>query len=95
MPDRFSRTELGSQAMQIEQELVYAGVTVVFSNRVSKPRRKGETYFGEDMQMLYSHMESGDYLNKLAVRVIQTQVGLAKKATGPAGNRLTGSSASG
>ncbi len=46
---------------------------------MSKPRRKGETYFGEDMQMLYSYMESGEYLNKLAVRVIQAQIALAKK----------------
>ena len=79
MSDRFSRAELTSQAMQLEQELIYAGVTVVFSNRISKPRRKGETYGAEDMAMLYAYMESGEYLNKLAVRVIQTQMSLAKK----------------
>src|SRR4051794_33038201 len=34
MTDRFARPELSTQAVQMEQELLYAGITVVFSNRV-------------------------------------------------------------
>lgn len=38
MPDRFSRAEYASQAMHMEQELAFAGITVVFSKqRVQAP----------------------------------------------------------
>ena len=60
LPDRFARPELSSQAMQMEQELQYGGVTLVFSNRTSLPRRKGERNFGEDVQVMFAYSESGE-----------------------------------
>ena len=76
MPDRFARPDQASHAVVMEQDLLYAGLTVVFSNRVSAPRQRGGHYFGEDMQLLYSYTESGEFLNKLAVRVLESQVRL-------------------
>ncbi len=79
MPDRFARPEQASKAVVMEQDLLYSGITVVFSTRVSQPRQRGGSYFGEDMNILYSYTESGEFLNKLAIRVLESQIQLAKK----------------
>ena len=52
MSDRFARPELAGKAMQLEIDLLLAGITVVFSNRVSQPRQLGNSYFGEDVLLL-------------------------------------------
>ena len=49
---------------------------LVFSNRLSQPRRRGERNVGEDVQMMFAYSENGEYLDKLAVRMIQTQANL-------------------
>jgi DNA invertase Pin-like site-specific DNA recombinase len=79
MPDRFARPERATEAVLLETELLYAGITVVFSTRVSLPRRRGGNYVAEDVQLVCSYSESGEYLNKLALRVLESQVQLAKK----------------
>ena len=79
MTDRFARPELATRAALLEQEMLLAGLTVVFSNRTSLPRRGGELNVGEDLQMMFAYSESGEYLDKLAVRMIQTQANLARK----------------
>jgi hypothetical protein len=79
LTDRFARPELASRATLLEQEMLLAGLTVVFSNRTSLPRRRGERNVGEDLQMMFAYSESGEYLDKLAVRMIQTQANLARK----------------
>lgn len=78
LPDRFARPEDALAAMQLERELLLAGVTVVFSNRVSQPRDRGRSYFAEDVQLLYNYSESGEFLNTLAQRIIARHVSLAE-----------------
>ena len=77
LSDRFARPELVRQAMALETELLHAGLTVVFSNRVSEPRTCGPNYFPQDMLLLYEYTENGQFLQKLAIRVLQTQTRLA------------------
>src|SRR5581483_9646000 len=79
MPDRFARPESAVEAMTLEQELLKAGITIVFSNRVSRPRRRWANNVADDVMMLLAYNESGDYLNKLAVRIIESKVNLARQ----------------
>lgn len=79
MPDRFARPDKAYQAMQAEVELLYAGLTLVFSTRVSLPRQSGLNYFADDISILYSYTESGEYLNKLAVRMVAVLKDVAEK----------------
>jgi DNA invertase Pin-like site-specific DNA recombinase len=85
MADRFARPEMAHQAMQMEVELLYAGLTVVFSNRVSQLRVRGRNYFGEDVLILYAYTESGEFLNKLAVRMVEVLTKLARDGYWPGG----------
>ena len=79
MSDRFARPELATQAMQLETKLLLAGITIVFHNRVSLPRERGQHYFAEDIQLLYEYTQNGEFLTKLATRVLQTQARLAQQ----------------
>ena len=78
LSDRFARPELAAQAMQMEIDLLLAGITVVFSNRVSHARQRGRTYFAEDVQMLFEYSQNGEFLIKLSQRVLETQLRLAQ-----------------
>jgi len=75
--DRFARPELAAQAMQMETELLLAGITVIFHNRVSEPRERGLHYFAQDVQLLYEYSLSGQFLEDLAERVLRAQANLA------------------
>ena len=79
MPDRFARPQLATAAMQMEQELLYDGLAVVFSTRVSRPRDYGLHYPGEDIEMMFSYIKSSEFLQDLAVRVLQVQGELARR----------------
>ena len=81
MSDRFARPDQSLQAMQLEHELLYAGITVVFSNRVAEPRShgRGHEYISQDLTAYLEYSANGDYLNKLAVRVLQAQIQNAKE----------------
>jgi DNA invertase Pin-like site-specific DNA recombinase len=79
MPDRFARPDQATQAQVMELELLHAGITVVFSTRVSLPRQRGLNYIAEDILILFSYSESGEFLNKLAIRVLESQIALAKQ----------------
>ncbi len=78
LSDRFARPEQAHQAMQQEIELLLAGITVVFSNRISEPRKRGQDSFPENIQLLYEYSQNGEFLNKLATRVLQSQRRLAE-----------------
>ncbi|MFY9586514.1 MAG: recombinase zinc beta ribbon domain-containing protein [Actinomycetota bacterium] len=78
LSDRFSRPEQAVQAMQMEIELLLAGLTIVFHNRISEPRERGLHYFEKDILLLYEYTQNGEFLSKLATRIIQTQVHLAR-----------------
>ncbi len=79
MSDRFSRPELAIQAMQLEIELLLAGLTIVFHNRVSEPRERGIHYFEKDILLLFEYTQNGEFLTKLSVRVVQTQLHLSRQ----------------
>jgi DNA invertase Pin-like site-specific DNA recombinase len=86
MADRFARPEQAQEAMMMEIELLYAGITVVFRQRISLPRERGRIYFAEDMLMLYEYTESGAFLMKLAERVVDAQRRLASQGNWSGGN---------
>jgi DNA invertase Pin-like site-specific DNA recombinase len=75
--DRFARPEQAVAAMQMETELLFAGITVVFHNRLSEPRERGLQYFAQDMLLLYEYTQSGQFLADLAERVLRAQTNLA------------------
>lgn len=79
MSDRFARPETGAQGMQLEQQLLYAGLTIVFENRIAKPRQRGKQYIAEDIQCLVEYSQNGEHLNKHSHRILDTQVRQAKR----------------
>jgi len=76
--DRFARPEQSAQAMSMETELLLAGLTIVFSNRISEPRERGIHYFERDILLLHEYSQNGEFLTQLAERVLAAQIRLAK-----------------
>ncbi|NQV24736.1 MAG: recombinase family protein [Rhodopirellula sp.] len=76
--DRFARPEQAVQAMAMETELLHAGLTIVFSNRISEPRERGIHYFERDILLLHEYSQNGEFLTQLAERVLAAQIRLAK-----------------
>ena len=79
MRDRFARPEFTAPAMKLENDLLLAGKTVVFSDRVMNPRRRGENYMAEDVQMLLDYAQSGQHLNIMADKVVRALEAAAKE----------------
>lgn len=77
--DRFARPEQATEALMQEITLLLAGVTIVFGNRVSLPRERGLHYFDRDILLLYEYTQNGEFLTRLATRVVQAQVNLARR----------------
>lgn len=71
LPDRLARPEDPVEGVKIETGLLKLGVTVIFSNRVSLPRKRGVNYIADNIQLLFTYTEAGEYLNLLAQRVIE------------------------
>lgn len=63
----------------MELELLLAGLTIVFSNRTSEPRDRGVYHFDRDILLLHEYTQNGEFPNKLALRVLQTQARLARQ----------------
>lgn len=76
--DRFARPEQAVQAMSMEIELLLAGLTIVFSNRISEPRERGVHHFDRDILLLHEYSLNGEFLTQLAERVLAAQIRLAK-----------------
>lgn len=79
MADRLARPEFSEDGVSIENAITSLGVTIVFSNRVSSPRRRGTEDFAQSIQKLIDYQESGTFLEKLATRVIECQQRLARQ----------------
>lgn len=77
--DRFARPEQATEAMMQEITLLLAGVTIVFGNRDSLPRERGLHCFDRDILLLYEYTQNGEFLTRLATRVVQAQVNLARR----------------
>jgi hypothetical protein len=78
LPDRLARPEEPLEAALMQNRLSNAGITIVFSDRILPPRQRGENHFVQDMKSLYDYTEAGDYLNRLAQRVIAGQIQCAQ-----------------
>jgi DNA invertase Pin-like site-specific DNA recombinase len=74
LPDRLARPEEPLVAAAMQNRLLSAGITIVFCDRILPPRQRGENHFAQDMLSLYHFTEAGDYLNRLAQRVIEGQI---------------------
>ena len=79
MSDRLARPEMVTVGMQLETELQYAGITIVFVNRVAQPRQPGQQYIADDVLSMFEYAQNGDFLNKLSQRVLETQIRHAKQ----------------
>ena len=90
MSDRLARPENGMVAALMESELCRAGITIVFTDRVSGPRERGVNYFPEDIRLLFDYTESGEFLNKLATRVLESKNRLAEKGLWTGGLKIAG-----
>jgi DNA invertase Pin-like site-specific DNA recombinase len=77
--DRFARPQQAIAAVQMETELLHAGITVVFHNRSSSPRERGHQYFAEDVQLLYEYTQSGQFLPDHAERILRARATLADR----------------
>lgn len=76
--DRLSRPNDPAKGMLLESEITSAGVYLVLSDRIVEPRDRSDTNLGEQLVQMISYHESGEYLLKLAERIIQAQRVLAK-----------------
>ncbi len=75
--DRFARPDDAMQAAQIEKKLLLAGITVVHSDGVMLPLRRGEQNILRDMELLLAYYQGGEELRKHAERVLGAQQQLA------------------
>jgi DNA invertase Pin-like site-specific DNA recombinase len=85
--DRFARPEQAYDACNLENELLLAGITIVFHNRVANPRDRGMRYVAEDVQQLFEYHQSGQFLADHAERILRARATLADRgcwAGGPA-----------
>jgi hypothetical protein len=69
-----------------EKGLLMAGLTIVFRDGIAEPMRRGQVDLGRELGMLFGYYESGEYLRKLAERVIAAQRLLAEGGYRTGGN---------
>ncbi|HET6328315.1 MAG TPA: recombinase family protein [Planctomycetaceae bacterium] len=77
--DRFARPEQANEACSLEIELLLAGITIVFHNRVANPRERGVRYIAEDVQQLFEYHQSGQFLPDHAERILRARAHLARQ----------------
>jgi DNA invertase Pin-like site-specific DNA recombinase len=77
--DRFARPEQANAACGMEIELLLAGITIVFNNRVSNPRERGLRYVADDIQLLFEYHQSGQFLPDHAERILRARAHLARR----------------
>jgi hypothetical protein len=84
--DRFARPDDAMQAAIIEKNLLLAGITVVHSDGVTLPLRRGEQNILRDMELLLAYYQGGEELRKHAERVLGAQLKLAEGGYRVGGN---------
>jgi DNA invertase Pin-like site-specific DNA recombinase len=84
--DRLARPEEAAAMLLIENGLARAGITLVFCDHVAPPLERGQTDLARDVSVLLNYHESGDFLNKLAERVLLAQRQLARDGFRTGGN---------
>ncbi|GJM26222.1 MAG: hypothetical protein DHS20C16_26370 [Phycisphaerae bacterium] len=75
--DRFARPDDPVDAMQLESKLLKAGITLVFSDRLSEPSESGCGALSHQILSLVDYHESGNFLRKHSERILLTQQQLA------------------
>jgi hypothetical protein len=76
--DRFARPDDAMQAAQIEKTLLLAGITVVHSDGVMLPVRRGDQNILRDVELLLVYYQGGEELRRHAKRVLGAQQMLAQ-----------------
>ena len=76
--DRFARPEEASGMVQLENQLRRKGITLVFNDKIAGPLDRGEIDQAGDVLALLEYLQSGEFLNVLAERVIAAQQLLAR-----------------
>jgi hypothetical protein len=84
--DRFARPDDAMQAAQIEKKLLLAGITVVHSDGMTPPIRRGEQNILRDLELLLAYYQGGEELRKHAERVLGAQQKLAEGGYRVGGN---------
>ena len=78
MPDRLLRPEDPLEGMLLERQLLDAGVTLVFQDRIVEPHQRGRHDVGQDINSYLKYHQSGEELDKLADRMVRAKITLAK-----------------
>lgn len=76
--DRLGRPEDAQLMVMWEKEIRQQGVTFVMSDKVGKPLERGVVDIGEEISMWFDYFESGEFLRKLAERVLASKILLGK-----------------
>jgi hypothetical protein len=76
--DRLARPEDAQEMVLIEKGIRCEGVTFVMADKVGKPLDRGNPDVGEEVTMFFDYFESGEFLRKLAERVIASKILIAK-----------------
>lgn len=84
--DRYSRPEDAVDAVQMEKELLRAGVTLVFSTKTVTPVQRGQIDLARDIDALLEYNESGVFCEQLAERMVLTHRSLAAEGFSTVGN---------
>ncbi|HEY7327797.1 MAG TPA: hypothetical protein VH592_09170 [Gemmataceae bacterium] len=74
------------QAMHIEKKLLLAGITIVHSDDVTPPLRRGEKNIFRDLELLLAYYQGVEELQKHAERVLVAQQKLAEGVYRMGGN---------
>ncbi len=88
--DRYSRPEDAFEACLLEKKLLYAGLTLIFSDAVSLPIHKGEQTLLRDLELMMAYSQNGEELRKQSERIIAAQRGLAGSGFRTGGNPPSG-----
>lgn len=84
--DRFARPDDALKAAQIEKQLRLAGITLVHSDGIAGPLRRGEQDLVRDLEPLLAYYQGGEELRKHAERVLDFQQKLAADGYRVGGN---------
>lgn len=77
--DRLARPDFPSDAMIIEQELRRAGLTIVTLNRTLLPLQPGQHQIADLILSAVEYSEAGNFLQKLAERIVGAQIQVAQR----------------
>jgi hypothetical protein len=84
--DRYARPDEALKAVEMEKSLLYAGITVVFSDAISLPLRRGESNWVKDFELLLAYVQNGEELRKLAERIVLAQLAISAAGFRTGGN---------